>query len=104
MKALLLLWFSAWFSNITVGQYVDDLEPLLRYNRDAYLGGQHTVQRRDAAILYFDQQWAWLKSSQACGNRLLGSSGQRCISDRSRNGSWSWETYYRDPIANTPAR
>lgn len=51
MKTLLLLWFSAWFSNITVAQYVDDIEPLLRANRDAYLGGPHTVQRRDHRLL-----------------------------------------------------
>ena len=104
MKALLVLWFSAWFSNVTVGQYVDDLEPLLRANRDAYLSGPHTVARRDEAIVYFDQQWAWLKSSQACGNRLLGAAGQRCISERSRSGTWPWEGYYRDPIVNTPIR
>jgi len=104
MKALLLLWFSAWFSNITVGQYVDDLEPLLRANRDVYLAGPHTLQRRDAAIVYFDQQWAWLKSSQACGNRLLGSTGQRCIGDRSRTGTWPWEAYYRDPIVDAAVR
>ena len=104
MKTLLLLWFSAWFSNITVAQYVDDIEPLLRANRDAYLGGPHTVQRRDAAIVYFDQEWAWLNSSQACGNRLLGSAGRRCIAERSRTGTWPWETYYRDPIVNAAVR
>jgi hypothetical protein len=103
MKSVLVLWLSAWFSSVTVTQYVDDLEPLLRVNRDAYLGGPHTVQRRDAALQFFDQKWAWLKSSDGCGSRLLGSAGQRCLDDRSRAGSWSWEQYYRDPIANTPA-
>ena len=39
MKGVLLLWFSAWYGNLTVSQYVDDLEPLLRVNRDLYLGG-----------------------------------------------------------------
>ena len=104
MKTLLVLWFSAWFSNITVTQYVDDMEPLLRANRDAYLAGQRTAGQRDAAVAYFDRQWASLKSSQGCGSRLLGSAGQHCISDRSRNGNWPWETYYRDPILNAPAR
>ena len=100
MKSLLLLWFSAWFSNVTVTDYVDSIEPLLRQHRDAYLAGPHTTDRRDAALLYFDQQWAWLKSPQGCGARLLGSSGQRCLQERSRSGIWPWEAYYRDPIVS----
>jgi hypothetical protein len=104
MKALLLLWLSAWFSNVTVTQCVDDLESMLRANRDAYLSGAHTVARRDAAVRYFDQQWAWLKSSQGCGSRLLASAGQRCVQNAPRDGQWPWETYYRDPITDTPAR
>ena len=104
MKALLLLLFSAWFSNVTVTEYVDNLEIRLRANRDAYLSGPHTVSRRDAALKYFDQQWTWLKSSEGCGSRLLGSAGQRCLAERSRDGQWSWEGYYRDPISDTPAK
>lgn len=104
MKTLLVLWFSAWFSSVTVTQYVDDMEALLRANRDAYLAGPHTPESRDVAIAYFDRQWASLKTSQACGNRLLGASGDRCLADRSRNGRWPWETYYRDPILNAPLR
>ncbi len=98
MKSILILWLSAFFSTATVGEYVDDLEPLLAANREAYLAGPHTPERQQAALLYFDQQWAWLKSSAACGSRLLGGAGKRCIADRSRSGPWSWEQYYRDPI------
>jgi len=94
----------AWYSNATVTQYVDDLEPLLAANRDAYVSGPHTVQRQQAALQYFDQNWAWLKSSAACGSKLPRQAGQSCISDRSRPGLWSWETYYRDPIAATPTK
>jgi hypothetical protein len=104
MKALLLLWFSAWFSNVTVTQYVDDIEARLRANRDTYLSGAHTIGRRDEAVQYFDQQWTRLKTSEGCGSRLLGSAGKRCLDERSRNGSWPWETYYRDPITETPAK
>ena len=100
MKSVLILWRSAFFSSATVGQYVDSLEPLLAANRDAYLAGPHTPQRQQAAIQYFDQQWAWLKSSAACGDRLLGDASRRCIEDRSRSGPWPWERYYRDPILN----
>ena len=90
--------------NITVTQYVDDLEPLLAANRNIYMSGPHTVQRQQAALQYFDQNWAWLKSSSACGCKLLKQAGQFCIPDRSRSGAWPWETYYRDPIAATPTR
>ena len=98
MKSLLVLWFSMWYSSVTVTDYVDQLEPMLQANRDAYIGGPHTSARYVAAIQYFNQQWAWLKSPSACGSKLLGNAGQRCISDRSRSGPWSWERYYLDPI------
>ena len=100
MKSVLLLLLSAWYSKNTVTDLTNSLEPLLAANRDSYLSGPHTVARQQAALLYFDQQWAWLKSSQACGSRALGSAGTACIADRSRGGRWQWETYYRDPIAN----
>jgi len=103
MKSILIVWLAAWYSNVTVSQYVDGMEPLLAANRDAYLSGPHTLQRQTAALLYFDQSWAGLKSSAGCGDRLLGNAGQSCIADRSRRGSWPWEVYYRDPIvANSP--
>jgi hypothetical protein len=98
MKTILLLWFSTFYSAYTTSQFVDDVEPLLRANRDAYLGGPHTVSRRNAALAYFDQQWSWLRSSQACGSNLLKTAGKLCLSDRSRTGQWPWEVYYRDPI------
>ena len=59
------------------------------------------VERQRAALAYFDQQWAWLHSSQACGSRMLGAAGTRCLGDRHRKGDWPWETWYRDPIADS---
>jgi hypothetical protein len=100
MKSVLLLLLSAWFSNLTVTEYVDTLEPTLAANRDSYLAGPRTSVRQQAALQYFDHQWAWLKSSNACGSKLLSSAGAACIADRSRAGAWPWEVYYRDPIAN----
>jgi hypothetical protein len=87
-----------WYANYTATDYVDSLEAMLRANRDTYLSGPHTLARRDAAIAYFDQQWRWLQSSQGCGNKMLGNAGRRCIVDRQRDGTWPWETYYRDPM------
>jgi hypothetical protein len=86
------------FSSPVATQYVNDLEPLLRSNRDNYLAGPHTPDRQKAALDYFDQQWAHLRSSAACGGAVLGIAGRRCIADRARGGAWDWFSYYRDPI------
>ncbi len=98
MRTLLFLWLSGQLASTSTSRYVNDLEPMLRQNRDVYLTGPHTPDRQAAALLYFDQWWAWLKSPAACGNVMLGSAGIVCIGDRSRGGMWPWETYYRDPI------
>jgi hypothetical protein len=100
VKSILLVFLSAWFSNVTSSEYVNSIEPLLVANREIYLGGPHTAARQQAALQYFDQQWAYLKSSQACSSRLLGAAGADCLADRSRTGKWPWEVYYRDPIAD----
>ncbi|HEY7087243.1 MAG TPA: hypothetical protein VH518_04085 [Tepidisphaeraceae bacterium] len=98
MRSLILYWFSLWYANVTVSDYVDNMEPLLQQNRDYYLAGPHTPERKLQALAYFDQQWRWLKSGQGCGNKLLGNAGAKCLQDRSRTGDWPWEVYYRDPI------
>src|ERR1041384_6852564 len=59
MKSVLLLLLSSWYSAQTATQFVDDLEPMLRANRDQYLAGPHTPVRQQAALAYFDDKWAW---------------------------------------------
>lgn len=81
---------------------VDNLEPQLRANRDAYLAGPRTQANQAAALANFDAAFAWLRSAQACGAAELGNAGRRCIEDRDRGGKWDWYAYYRDPIANDP--
>ncbi len=98
MRTLLMLWLAASYSSITTSEYVDAIEPLLVTNRDSYLAGPQTRDRQAAALAYFDQQWAYLKSPAACGDRILKAAGTACISDRSRNGKWPWERWYRDSI------
>lgn len=100
MKSVLLLLLGAWYANDTATDFVNYLEPLLAANRDTYLSGPHTPDREQAALQFFDQHWAWLKSPQACGSTALRSAGVACIADRSRGGQWPWEAYYRDPIVN----
>src|SRR4051794_24630980 len=98
MRTILMLWLAASYANVTVTEYVDSMEPLLKMNRDTYLSGPHTPERRDAALQYFDQRWSYLQSSAACGEKILKAAGTACITDRSRDGRWPWERYYRDPI------
>lgn len=83
-------------------EIVNELEPLLKNNLDAYLSGPRTRASQAAALKNFDDAWAWLASAEACGNPDLGSPGKACIADRSRGGKWDWFSYYRDPIANDP--
>jgi hypothetical protein len=81
---------------------VNDLEPLLRANVQAYLAGPGTCQDQAAALTAFDSAMQWLQSPQACGNLQLGAPGQACINDRMPGGQWDWYAYYRTPIANDP--
>jgi hypothetical protein len=104
MRSVLLLLLSSWYSAQTTTQFVDDLEPQLRTNRDQYLSGPHTAVRQRTALDYFDAQWAWLHSSQACGSKMLGKAGKACLEDRHRDGQWSWERWYRDPIETAPGK
>ena len=98
MKSVLVLWLSAWFSNVTTTQFVDDVERQLAANRDTYMAGTRTPALQKAALQYFDDRWVWLQSSDACGSKLLGRAGQACIADRMPSGRYPWERFYRDPI------
>lgn len=79
---------------------VDELEPLLKNNVEAYMSGPRTRSSQAAALQNFDDAWAWLISDQACGSQALGNPGKACIADRTRGGQWDWFVRYRDPIAN----
>lgn len=81
---------------------VDELEPLLANNVEAYMSGPRTRSSQAAALSSFDATWAYLTSAKACGSPQLGNPGHACIADRSRGGRWDWFSYYRDPIANDP--
>jgi hypothetical protein len=83
-------------------EIVNELEPHLKANLDAYFAGPRTRASQAAAVKNFDDAWAWLTSAQACGNPDLGNPGKACIADRARGGKWDWFAYYRDPIANDP--
>lgn len=89
---------------IAATRIVEQLEPLLKQNVEAYLSGPRTQSAQAAALANFDQAWAWLTSPEGCGNPELGKPGIACIDDRKRGGKFDWFAAYRDPIANdTPA-
>ena len=104
MRSVLILYLSSLLASQTATQFADDLEVQLRRNRDQYIGGPHTADRQRAALAYFDDQWAWLHSSQACGSKMLGQAGIRCLQDRQRGGQWPWERWYRDEIQTAVPR
>lgn len=83
---------------VATTQIVDELEPLLAENLDGYFSGPRTAASQAAALKNFDDAWAWLTSSQACGSADMGNPGKACISDRQRGGKWDWFAMYRDPI------
>jgi len=91
---------------------VNDIEPHLQANKDAYFAGARTVSARQQALNNFDAGWAYLIDQ--CGIEQMGEPGYRCIEDRmaagqlqpshnglgpwTGNGKWNWFAYYRDPI------
>ncbi len=79
---------------------VNDLEPLLNQNKNAYLAGPRTCADQAAALSAFDSAWQYLQSPQECGSIQLGTAGQNCINDRAPGGEWDWTAMYRNPIAN----
>lgn len=82
---------------------VNQMVPPLQANRDAYVNApQRTPQMQADGLANFDAAWAFLSSSQGCGNPALGNAGKRCLSERDRGGKYSWFSSLRDPIANTP--
>lgn len=87
---------------VAATQIVEELEPMLQRNVEAYLEGPRTRTSQAVALKNFDDAWAWLTSTAACGNPELDKAGRTCITDRSPGGRWDWFSYYREPIANDP--
>lgn len=85
---------------VATTQIVNEAEPILAQNRDAFLNGPKTAQDKEFAIAVFNKIWGEVVSS--CGRTEFGNPGQNCISDRQRGGRWDWAGYYLDPIVNTP--
>jgi hypothetical protein len=94
----------AWMSRrnaqkVAATHVVDEAEPFLRQNRDAFLDLPNpTATDKAAALQYFDAVWSQVvKECKAIG----GGGGQRCVTDRQPGGQWDWFAYYRVPIEET---
>jgi hypothetical protein len=103
-------------SNIEATHIVDQIQAqYLQPNLDGWraLAPEHkTVSAQAASLAIVD--YAFSKVQQGCSNPALGSSGQRCISERLVRGGtapWcpnpghtgcDWYALFRDPIANDP--
>ncbi len=88
---------------------VNQVEPFLKQNLQAYMAGGHTLSEQATALQVFDAAWADVL--KGCSNPALGDAGKRCISERQAGGSapWcptstgcDWFALYRAPIANDP--
>jgi hypothetical protein len=106
---------------------VNQLEPLLQQNIDAYMSSPtHYYSMQQQALANFDTTWNRVVAG--CSSPALGDAGVRCITDRqagackyktspggwsngvytkpgqANSGStcWNWFVGYRDPIANDP--
>jgi hypothetical protein len=88
-------------------QAANEAEYYLQQNLDAWNASGKTRAEQVLALESFDKIWAWLISTDACGNPNFGSAGQRCISERQAGGTvpgtgGNWFVWYRDPIADDP--
>lgn len=89
-------------------QVVNELEPLLQQNVQAYLNeSPRSKAAQTYALQVFDHVWSQVV--EGCSQPQMGEPGRRCISERERGGSakWcptgtgcDWFASYRDPIAN----
>jgi len=79
-------------------QIVNEAEPLLQQNLDAWNASNKTRSEQAQALQNFDQIWSAVVA--ACDRPELGNPGQACINDRKPGGRWDWAAYYRTPILN----
>lgn len=83
---------------IATTKIVDQIEPYLIANLQAWNESDKNIAEQQAALDTFDQSWNAVVVQ--CRDPNLGTPGHWCIDDRKRGGKWDWFRRYRDPIAN----
>lgn len=81
---------------VATTQIVNEAEPILEQNRDAFLAGPRTAEDKEFAVAVFNKVWDEVVGM--CSDPQLGNPGKACIADRQRGGKWDWASYYLDPI------
>lgn len=92
---------------VATTQIVNEAEPLLQQNLQAWQQSSKTVSDQAQALANFDVIWA--EVSRQCNQPQFGKPGTWCTDDRKAgackwrdaNGEcWNWFVGYRDPIAS----
>lgn len=85
---------------VATTEIVNEAEPLLKQNLDAFLAGGQTRVDQQQALYNFDSIWDLVV--QKCSDPYNGTPGQNCVRDRQRGSTkgYDWFRLYRDPIAN----
>lgn len=84
---------------IATTNIVNEAEPYLIQNLQAFEASPKTKANKDQALANFDSVWNAVV--QQCGDPALGDPGRWCVDDRKPGGKHDWFALYRDPIANT---
>ncbi len=82
---------------------VDEVEPYLKQNLQAYLAGPRTLADQAQAEANFETLWNRVVAE--CSQPQYGTPGQNCVNDRKRGSTkgYDWFALYYDPIALDPS-
>ncbi len=108
--SLVTMAITAWISRVGPKQkvattaIVNEAEPLLQENLEAFMKSGKTQAEKDMAISNFNNVWSQVV--MACNRPELGNPGQNCINDRKRGSTkgYDWFALYLDPILDTPVQ
>jgi hypothetical protein len=85
---------------VATTQIVNEAEGILQQNVQGWEQSDKTPETQAQALNNFQQVWQGVVTQ--CGDPVMGSPGQNCISERDRGGVWDWWSRYYDPIALDP--
>lgn len=100
-KVLLFLWISINAKNVAT-DIANRTELQLRRNRDEFLAGPRTAERRESALARFEDIWEEFTGPDGCGSAALRWYGQRCVEERMPNAAHDWAVWYLHPIKDAP--
>jgi hypothetical protein len=84
---------------VATTEIVNEAEPFLRQNLDAFNVSPHSSLDKQQALDNFDGIWSMVV--QKCSDPSNGQPGINCVNDRKRGSTkgYDWFVLYRDPIA-----